>query len=231
MSTQAVVFDLFGTLVPKWDTGRSTVVLSRMARHFDLSKEQFAEAWGNTYWNRELGQTTLKQSLRCIAESAGATLTEGLIEDLNKMWRALLELNVRPRNAEVIETLWEIRARGLKIGLISNCGPEVPSLVRNSDLARFIDHSTFSCEIGIAKPDPGIFEAHCQGLEVKPEESVFLGDGGSYELDGARSVGMESIFLRIDEEIDTEGLPEGVDEWTGREIGRLEDILDHLDRL
>ncbi len=51
MSTHAVVFDLFGTLIPKWDTGRSTAMLTRMARHLDLSMEEFAEAWGETYWN------------------------------------------------------------------------------------------------------------------------------------------------------------------------------------
>ena len=231
MSTHAVVFDLFGTLIPKWDTGRSTVTLTRMARHLDLSMEEFAEAWGETYWNRELGRTTLKQSVRCAMESIGATLSEGRIEDAYRMWAALIELSIKPRNSEVVETLREIRARGFKIGLISNCGPEVPSLVRESAFARFIDHATFSCEIGIAKPDPRIFEAHCRELGVKPEQSVFLGDGGSYELDGAQSVGMESIFLRIDEEIAAEGLPEGVAEWTGREMGRLEDILHHLDRM
>ncbi len=147
------------------------------------------------------------------------------------MWAALIELSIKPRNSEVVETLREIRARGFKIGLISNCGPEVPPLVRESAFARFINHATFSCEIGIAKPDPRIFEAHCRELGVKPEQSVFLGDGGSYELDGAQSVGMESIFLRIDEEIAAEGLPEGVAEWAGREMGRLEDILHHLDRM
>ena len=231
MSTHAVVFDLFGTLIPKWDTGRSTVMLTRMARHLDLSMEEFAEAWGETYWNRELGRTTVKQSVRCAMESIGATLSEGRIEDAYRMWAALIELSIKPRNSEVVETLREIRARGFKIGLISNCGPEVPPLVRESTLARFIDHATFSCEIGVAKPDPRIFEAHCRELGVKPEQSVFLGDGGSYELDGAQSVGMKSIFLRIDEEIAAEGLPEGVAEWTGREMGRLEDILHHLDRM
>lgn len=231
MSTHAVVFDLFGTLIPKWDTGRSTVMLTRMARHLDLSMEEFAEAWGETYWNRELGRTTLKQSVRCAMESIGATLSEGRIEDAYKMWTALIELSVKPRNTAVVVTLREIRARGFKIGLISNCGPEVPPLVRESAFARFIDHATFSCEIGIAKPDPRISEAHCRELGVKPEQSVFLGDGGSHELDGAQSVGMESIFLRIDEEIAAEGLPEGVAEWTGREMGRLEDILHHLDRM
>ncbi len=163
--------------------------------------------------------------------SIGATLPEERIEDAYRMWAALVELSIRPRNTDVVETLREIRARGFKIGLISNCGPEVPSFVRGSALARFIDHATFSCEIGIAKPDPRIFEAHCRELGVKPEQTVFLGDGGSYELDGAQSVGMESIFLRIDEEIATEGLPEGVAEWTGLEMGRLEDILHHLDRM
>jgi len=229
VSTDAVVFDLFGTLIPKWDTSQSDAMLTRIAWHLDLSVEEFAEAWGEIYWRREIGRMTFKQSVRRAAESIGAKQSEGRIEDVYRMWVALVEPSIRPRNTEVVETLREIGARGLKIGLISNCGPEVPSLVRKSAFAQFIDHATFSCEIGMAKPDPRIFQTHCRELGVKTEHSVFLGDGGSYELDGARSVGMEAILLRIDEEIAAEGLPEGVDEWTGREMGRLEDLLQHLD--
>jgi putative hydrolase of the HAD superfamily len=229
MSIDAVVFDLFGTLIPKWNTVRSAVVLERMARLLGLPLEKFVAAWVEAYADREIGRVTLRECVARTARSLGGDVAEERVDAAHGMWAALIATHVRPRDAEVVKTLAAIRSRGRKVGLISNCSPEIPALVRTSDFASFIDHATFSCEIGLAKPDPRIFQMHCRELGVQPGRSLYLGDGGSNELHGAQSVGMEPIFLRIVEEIAAEGLPEAVAAWTGRELTRLGDILDCLD--
>ena len=52
---------------------------------------------------------------------------------------------------EVLEALDRLKQRGMRLGLISDCGPSVPLLFPQSPLARFIDAPVFSCEERIKK--------------------------------------------------------------------------------
>ena len=54
------------------------------------------------------------------------------------------------------------------------------------------DHQTFSAEVGLVKPDPGIYRHSLAGLGVEPEEALFVDDRES-NIVGARAVGMFAI--------------------------------------
>jgi putative hydrolase of the HAD superfamily len=58
------------------------------------------------------------------------------------------------------------------------------------DLSRWFDDVVFSYRVKQRKPNPEIYMTACQNLHVTPDESIFIGDGGSNELIGARNVGM-----------------------------------------
>ncbi len=44
------------------------------------------------------------------------------------------------------------------------------------------------------KPEPEIYKLAMDMLGTKPEESIFIGDGGSDELYGAKRAGMKTVF-------------------------------------
>jgi HAD superfamily hydrolase (TIGR01549 family) len=96
-------------------------------------------------------------------------------------------LNIR---TDVIDLLAGLRKRNLKLGLISNCTEEEVRHWHKSELAHYFDDAVFSYEVGLAKPDIRIYQLACERLGVKPEHSIFVGDGGSNELDGASHAGM-----------------------------------------
>jgi putative hydrolase of the HAD superfamily len=50
-----------------------------------------------------------------------------------------------------------------------------------------------SCETGLVKPDPEIFKLCAARLGVRPEDCLYVGDGGSDELRGASTVGMTPV--------------------------------------
>ena len=50
-----------------------------------------------------------------------------------------------------------------------------------------------SCELGMKKPDNAIFQKCMKDLEVLPEECLYIGDGGSFELEAARLLGMHTL--------------------------------------
>lgn len=91
---------------------------------------------------------------------------------------------------EIIELLGSLRARRIKIGLISNCSEEEVKFWADSQLAEYFDDYIFSFEVKCSKPDPSIYSMACNRMDVRPEESFFVGDGGSNELDGAAAAGL-----------------------------------------
>ncbi len=70
-----------------------------------------------------------------------------------------------------IETLEELRARGIKVGLITVCTEDVELLWPESEFAGLFDAEIFSNAIGLSKPDPRIYLACCEQLGVEPHEA------------------------------------------------------------
>ena len=58
------------------------------------------------------------------------------------------------------------------------------------------DATVFSCDVGVSKPDPRIYEIACEQLEVEPADCLFVGDGANDELPGAERAGMTAVQLR-----------------------------------
>jgi putative hydrolase of the HAD superfamily len=57
----------------------------------------------------------------------------------------------------------------------------------------YFDAIYLSYEQGTQKPDEEIFQRCMEELSVKAEECVYVGDGGSYELETARKLGMKAV--------------------------------------
>jgi putative hydrolase of the HAD superfamily len=57
------------------------------------------------------------------------------------------------------------------------------------------DAEVFSCDVGWVKPEPEIFNACLDKLELSAEECVFVGDGGSGELVAAKELGFHTVFV------------------------------------
>jgi len=74
------------------------------------------------------------------------------------------------------------------LGLLSNCFDEEAEAFRESQLRPYFDEVTLSCEVRMKKPEHRIFEHCIKSLGVQPEECLYIGDGGSHELEAAREM-------------------------------------------
>jgi ribosomal protein S18 acetylase RimI-like enzyme len=88
--------------------------------------------------------------------------------------------------------LEDLRDNEIKLGLISNCTEEEIRGWSKCELAPYFDHVIFSYQVKMAKPDVRIYELACEQLSVLPEEALFIGDGGSDELNGANNAGLHA---------------------------------------
>jgi len=90
----------------------------------------------------------------------------------------------------ILPMLEGLKARGMKIGLITNCFSEEAKLIRESELFPYFDAPCLSWEIGVRKPDPAIYRRCLERLGVPAEHCLYVGDGGSRELETAEALGM-----------------------------------------
>jgi putative hydrolase of the HAD superfamily len=210
----AVVFDLWGTLIPfphtAWDK-----VLAQTASALGAGLEEFLAAWHADYANRAVGD--LESSLRRVCQQAGVIVNSARIRTVLGIRRAALSDIFVPR-PDAAPTLRQLRARGYRTGLITNCTSEIPQLWLSSPLSPLINATVFSCAEGLRKPDLAIYELAASRLGVDSDDCVFVGDGADEELDGASVAGMHAILLRAGDTHPPEG-------WKGPVIQRLSDVI------
>jgi putative hydrolase of the HAD superfamily len=211
---RAVIFDLWATLVP-WDQEQADRFYDSMAGAVGIEPERFREAWLSGRKTREIGP--IADHLRELFVGLGA---EPDIEEILAMRREWTKRSLEPR-PDALETLAELRRRGHELGLISVCSQDVPHVWDETPFAGTLDELVFSCDVGISKPDPRIYEIACERLGVGASDCLFVGDGANDELPGAERVGMAVVQLRAPGEPLT---PEG-EAWTGPSIEHLREVL------
>ena len=93
----------------------------------------------------------------------------------------------------ILPMLSGLKARGIRIGLITNCFSQEAKLIRESKLYPYFDAPCLSWEEGVRKPDPAIYRTCLRRLGIAPENCLYVGDGGSFELETARSLGLQAV--------------------------------------
>lgn len=126
MGSLNLIVDLFGTLVPKWPSRLSTQTLRQMAASLGVDEVTFADAWQLRTCDWELGRITLEKSLSDVLAALGWPAETSKVNEPKGMWMDLVRKCIRPRNDDVLDTLRWCREHGIKVGLISNAGPDVP---------------------------------------------------------------------------------------------------------
>jgi putative hydrolase of the HAD superfamily len=94
---------------------------------------------------------------------------------------------------DALPVLEELRARGLKLGLVSNTGRDLDEFVAHHRLE--VDAILGSRAFGRTKPHPAIFEAVLERLGVMPAAAAMVGDSLEDDVEGARAAGIEAAFL------------------------------------
>lgn len=215
MKYRAVIFDLWQTLVP-WDQEAANRFYDRMADTVGAERGRFREVWLAGRPSREKGP--MVDHIRTLFEDLGV---EADVDELIQLRREWTKSTLVPR-PDALETLTELRRRGHLLGLISVCSEEVSHLWDETPFGGMLDATVFSCDVGMSKPDPRIYEIACERLAVEPGECLFVGDGANDELPGAERVGMAALQLRAP----GEELTEPGKAWTGASVETLTEVLD-----
>ena len=116
------------------------------------------------------------------------------------------------------------RAEVAELGLVTNGIAEVQrAKIARLGLSRWFDAISISGELGVAKPDPAIFDhalSQCTSAAAIPRTSVLMvGDSVGSDIRGAERAGLSSCWLRPDA---TAEAPEAMT--IDHQIDRLEEL-------
>ncbi len=161
---------------------------ARMVEVSGLSAEEFDRHYWSNRHSYDLGMKGPEYWTK-VARDAGTTFTpeqvDELIENDILMWTSV--------NEEMLAWVIALQNAGLRTAILSNMVWDILGYMRQEFgwLAHF-HHHTWSCELGIGKPDPEIYLHTCKELDVLPQETLFLDDKPE-NVAAAAKVGLHAI--------------------------------------
>ena len=94
--------------------------------------------------------------------------------------------------AGAVECLTRLREGGLPVGVVSNADGRIDEALARAGLRDLLDVVVDSGVVGVAKPDPAIFEHALTPLGVAPTDAWYLGDTVLYDAAAADRAGLLS---------------------------------------
>ena len=183
MAINGVVFDIGGVfeITEPMDEGR------RWASRLGLTVEEYNSVTAPVWRAGSRGTITLDEVHRQLA--AVLATDPGTIDRLmDDVWVAYLGV----ANEELIAYARDLRPR-FRTGILSNSF--VGAREREQQAYGFedlVDTIVYSHEVGLAKPDPRIYELTCERLGLPADQLVFVDDVPAC-VDGARAYGMAAV--------------------------------------
>jgi HAD superfamily hydrolase (TIGR01662 family) len=100
---------------------------------------------------------------------------------------------------DVLETLRALRERGYRLASITNrgySGPRFREEMAELGLTELFEHVAVSCDVGYMKPHPRLFQYALEQMGVAAEDCVMVGDSLRADVEGAKTLGMITIWRR-----------------------------------
>ena len=191
MGIKVILFDMDNTLIDRQRIFREMLTERIGGYHSNVSAEELEEIVNQIVEWDNCGNQSRIVTFQQYVDTYQVDTTA---KELNDYWdkNSGKFLHVFEDAAETIEYLHQ----NYRLGIVSNGNAE--SQRRKIAGLPFIDlfeYSIVSGEIGIHKPDKGIFLKVCEDMGVLPEECIFVGDNYRCDIEGALQVGMKPIWI------------------------------------
>ncbi|MDP0495993.1 MAG: HAD-IA family hydrolase [Verrucomicrobiota bacterium JB024] len=124
---------------------------------------------------------------------------EGLCppEKLDALFDELWESFARPASWRLLPgvhtILDRLKARGLKLGILSNNDERLRRLLTALELDGYFDTLVLSAEVGAGKPSPAMFATAQERLGESPEHLMHIGDTPHEDIAGALAAGWTAV--------------------------------------
>jgi HAD superfamily hydrolase (TIGR01549 family) len=225
MRVDTVFLDAGGVLVnPNWER-----VAGAMARHgVDVSAAALAAAEPHAKRQLDTGQAIQATSdqargwlyFNLVLGRAGVPLSEGTEAALRELGEYHARYNLWESVPEdVPDALDRLRESGRRLVVVSNANGTLRAHFARLGLAGRLDVLIDSCDEGVEKPDPRIFQLALERSGARPDTTLHAGDFYHVDVVGARAAGLEAWL------IDAAGL------YADHDVTRVPSLAALVDRL
>ena len=221
---RAVLFDFYGTLAPGRSVAAQVAARTAQAEALGIDPPALDVELTATVDDRFRGAGgDVEGSLRWVARRLGVDPTPDQLQRAGQI-RLAAERSFGEPRPDAVDVLRSLHEQGLRIGVVSDCSAELPTYFPSLPIAPYVDAAVLSFVTGHRKPEPQNYLACCAALGIEPADGLYVGDGGSDELAGARRVGLRAVHLAVPGE--QESLVYGRHlAWDGEVVNSLSAVL------
>jgi HAD superfamily hydrolase (TIGR01549 family) len=205
LSAKGVFFDLYGTLLILGDMKQAWsdwmgMFHSGLCRHgLSLDETSFAHHCEQFFGKEEPppaidGLTVFERRIHHLASNLGLAVELPEIKGIATRATNAWQTHVRP-DPEAVELLRLLR-QSKTLALISNFDhpPHAHRVLRETGFDEFFQTVVVSGDVGIKKPDPGIFRIALNKTGLSAEEVIYVGDTQE-DVDGATAAGIRPVLI------------------------------------
>lgn len=157
-----VIFDL-GRVVFAQDPAKSSDEFKRFFAY--VSQTPMPQFW----IDYDLGISSLDKVAADLAQYRGVEVD--FARDMISLAISKQE-TIKPTAALIAD----LKAAGYKLYVLSNMSREFIDFLRQQPVYSHFDGDVISCEVGVAKPSPAIYDLILERFDIKAEESIFIDD-------------------------------------------------------
>jgi putative hydrolase of the HAD superfamily len=187
---KAVLFDLYETLIT--ESHLAPTRASSLAFVLGLERQDYRAEWKARGPRIVVGELSFADALTEVSQTLVGTVDTAAVEQICQRTREKAAAFAHPDH-QVMTLITCLGRRGVALGVVSNGFREDVLPWSDCSLAPSFQCTAFSCEEGVAKPDPEIYLRAMGRLQVQPETTVYIGDGGDNELTGAEQAGLRAF--------------------------------------
>jgi HAD superfamily hydrolase (TIGR01509 family) len=183
-----------------------------------------ADSWQEAYWRVDkalnTGRISKTEGFERILRDNGVEPRADLVRALVDRDEELLLATARLFD-DALPFLRGLRARGIKIVIVSNCTASTRSLLAELGVAALADALVLSCEVGTVKPEAEIFGCALDRVGATAGGALFVDDQPGY-CAGAIAAGIAAAQI-VRGELDGRVLAAGTT--VVRSLAEVEDML------
>ena len=189
MTPDAILFDLYGTLVKASTRPFSRGVPSALG----ISRRPWIELLRSGLVTRSFDDSA------AFAAYVAEHLAPGQVEAATATCLALIDAECAAVDAipGAPSLLAFLKRRGIKLGVVSNLASPFKAPVATLGLGETFDTLAYSCDEGLAKPEPGIYQRALARLDVQPAAALFVGDNQLNDVQTPASLGMRTAGVGV----------------------------------
>ncbi|MBT3217139.1 MAG: TIGR02253 family HAD-type hydrolase [Candidatus Marinimicrobia bacterium] len=227
MKIKAIIFDLDNTLLDFMKMKRQAVragiesmIEAGLTVDQDKSVDRIFELYEAKGWeNQQIFDIFLEE---IHGKVDAKFLAAGIVA-----YRRAREANLKVY-PNVNQTLVSLGKMGLKLAIVSDA-PRREAWMRifYLNLHHVFDIVLTFDDTGVRKPSPKPFEMALDQLSVKADEAIMIGDWPERDVEGAKQLGIKTIYARYG---DTFGTVESGADWDINDVSEILDIVNELNR-